>query len=106
MRYRLARTITNTHFLGVTQISFSPDGTLFASSDLGGKVCFWDTGSGKLLHDYDSGTSILSITWASSSSLICGLGDGTMVSLHLGKVSDRHRVCDITARATYWVIIE
>ncbi|KAI0644129.1 WD40-repeat-containing domain protein [Trametes meyenii] len=73
------------HTQGVTQVAFVPDGKLLATADLGGKMCVWDVHTGKLLHYYTPGTSILSLIWADTMSLYCGLGDGTIVFLELGK---------------------
>ncbi|KAI0666485.1 WD40-repeat-containing domain protein, partial [Trametes maxima] len=64
-------------------VAFTLDGSLIATSDLGGKLCIWNTWSGKLLHDYTPGTTILSLTWAGSRTIYCGLGDGSIVSLQL-----------------------
>ncbi|KAI0667015.1 WD40-repeat-containing domain protein [Trametes maxima] len=73
------------HSHGVAQVAFTPDGTLLATSDLGGKMCVWEVHTGQLLHYYTPGTSILSLIWANPSSLYCGLGDGTLIFLDFGE---------------------
>ncbi|KAH9887574.1 WD40-repeat-containing domain protein [Cubamyces lactineus] len=84
MRYRLVRSIAGTHSQGITQVAFSPDGASLATSDLSGKVCVWRTWTGTLSHYYTPGTSILALVWANVNTIFCGLGDGTVISLHLG----------------------
>ncbi|KAI0325699.1 WD40 repeat-like protein, partial [Cubamyces sp. BRFM 1775] len=65
-------------------VSFSPNGAFLASSDLSGKMCIWDPSTGELLHFYTAGTSILSLLWADSDTIICGLADGTIAKLCIG----------------------
>ncbi|KAI0657557.1 WD40-repeat-containing domain protein [Cubamyces menziesii] len=88
MKYRQVRTFAEAHAQGVTQVSFSPDGALLASSDLSGKMCIWDPSTGELLHFYTAGTSILSLLWADSDTIICGLADGTIVKMIIGDQED------------------
>ncbi|KAI0827604.1 WD40-repeat-containing domain protein [Trametes gibbosa] len=83
MRYTLARTLPNVHSQGITQVSFSPNGALLATSDLGGKLCIWETMTGTLLHTCSPGSSILSTTWVNATIIFCGLSDGTVMTLHL-----------------------
>ncbi|OSC97460.1 WD40 repeat-like protein, partial [Trametes coccinea BRFM310] len=65
-------------------IAFSPDGACLATCDLSGKVCVWSTWAGTLLHRYFTGTSVLSLVWIDADTFFCGLGDGTIISMHLG----------------------
>ncbi|KAI9069637.1 WD40 repeat-like protein [Trametes sanguinea] len=86
MKYRQVRMLLGTHAQGVTRVSFSPDGSLLASSDLSGKMCIWEHSSGTLLHVYTAGTSILSLLWTDSQAIVCGLADGTLVKLIINEV--------------------
>ncbi|KAI0658042.1 WD40-repeat-containing domain protein [Cubamyces menziesii] len=85
MKYRQVRTFSGTHTQGITQVSFSFDGMLLASSDLSGKLCIWHSESGDLLHVYAAGTSVLSLKWLDSVTIMCGLADGTIVRLGFGE---------------------
>ncbi|KAH9896046.1 WD40-repeat-containing domain protein [Cubamyces lactineus] len=85
MKYRQVRTFSGTHTQGITQVSFSFDGVLLASSDLSGKMCIWHSESGDLLHVYAAGTSVLSLKWLDSVTIMCGLADGTIVRLGFGE---------------------
>ena len=41
----------------ITQMIFSPDSRLIATSDVGGQIALWDAGTGKLVREFDGGIS-------------------------------------------------
>ncbi|KAJ2987709.1 hypothetical protein NUW54_g9347 [Trametes sanguinea] len=84
MRYIQARTFSETHTQGVTSVLFAPDGALLATSDLSGKMCIWDSSSGKLLHVYTAGTSILALCWFGLDEIMCGMADGAVMRVTFG----------------------
>ncbi|KAI9061944.1 WD40 repeat-like protein [Trametes sanguinea] len=84
MRYIQARTFAETHTQGITSVLFAPDGALLATSDLSGKMCIWDSSSGKLLHVYTAGTSILALSWGGLDEIVCGMVDGAIMRVTFG----------------------
>ena len=76
------------HFKGVTALSFSADGSYLASAGLDNRVCIWDPHAQKLLHSVEVSVGVYSLDWAQNGEdlLVCGLGDGTLVSLFLTPV--------------------
>ena len=76
---------------GVTSLSFSSGGSYLASGGIDGKVCVWNVSSKKLLHVVQVSVAVLSLDWAKLGEelLVCGLEDGTIVSIVLTPVSEK-----------------
>ncbi|KAI0655862.1 WD40-repeat-containing domain protein [Cubamyces menziesii] len=83
LRYLEAMRLTRGHSSGVSALAFSPGGTYLASAGLDGKACIWNPSDGRLLHVFSNAVPILTLTWDSpgEDTVICGLQDGTIVSL-------------------------
>lgn len=88
LRYLESLRMGRGHTSGVSALAFSPRGTYLASVALDGKVCVWNPSDGGLLHVFHSAVPILSLTWTAPSedTVICGLQDGTVVSLVITEV--------------------
>ena len=76
------------HYKGVTALSFSAHGSYLASAGLDNRICIWNPDTQKLLHSVEVSVAVLSLDWVQSGEdiLVCGLGDGTIVSLVLESV--------------------
>ncbi|KAI0827479.1 WD40-repeat-containing domain protein [Trametes gibbosa] len=88
LRYLESTRLNHGHSSGVTALAFSARATHIASAGLDGKVCIWNPLDGRLLHVFSSPVPVLSLTWVkpSEDTVICGLQDGTVVSLVIGPV--------------------
>nr|VWO96513.1 Guanine nucleotide-binding protein subunit beta-like protein (Cytoplasmic antigenic protein 1) [Ganoderma boninense] len=86
-RYVETVRLTNGHSKGITCVKFNPDGTLLATGGLDGRVCLWDSETGKLQDIYTCDTAIGSLTWipATPPTLIIGNQNGNIVSLVLNE---------------------
>lgn len=76
------------HTKGVTSLSFSAHGLYLASGGLDAKICIWNASTQKLLHSIEVSMAVLSLDWVKRDEdiLLCGLQDGTMVSVLLTSV--------------------
>ena len=78
---------TQGHSGGVAALCFSPDGEQLVSAGLDSKVCIWRMSDGCLLHTFQGVSPVLSLTWTTSATLLCGGGDGSIVAIHPTEVS-------------------
>ena len=76
------------HYATITAITISPHATYLATAALDGKICIWETATHKLLYEYTSSSSALSIAWVPTreDGVVCGLMNGYVVSLSFSKV--------------------
>ncbi|KAH9854810.1 WD40-repeat-containing domain protein [Lenzites betulinus] len=83
LKYLESARLGRDHTTGVSALAFSSDGLFLASAAVDGKACIWNTSDSRLLHVFSSAVPILSLTWATpgEDTVICGLQDGTVVSL-------------------------
>ncbi|MGD2117531.1 MAG: hypothetical protein PVG66_04170 [Chromatiales bacterium] len=66
------------HDRPVTQLAWSYDGSLLASGDRGGRVCFW-SGSGEFLFDMELGSEVTALQWHAKDRLLAvGNIDGSL----------------------------
>lgn len=77
------------HSKGVTSLAFSTHGSYLASGGLDAKICIWNATTKKLLHSIKVSVAVLSLDWEKRDEdlLLCGLEDGTMVSVSVTSVS-------------------
>ncbi|KAI0700645.1 WD40-repeat-containing domain protein [Cerioporus squamosus] len=73
------------HYLGVTSIAFSPNGTYLATAGLDGTVCIWEVANHHLLHVYKNKTAIVSLAWIlnGEDSVLLGYEDGNVATLSI-----------------------
>ena len=80
------------HQKGVTSLAFSARGSYLASGGLDSKICIWSSNTQKLLHYVLVSVAVLSLDWVPQDEdlLLCGLEDGSIISVFLSPVSGFH----------------
>lgn len=65
---------------GVTSVAFNPSGNYLASGVLDRRVCIWEVDNGKLIHNFVTSSTVLSVAWVPgrNSMLLCGCQDGSI----------------------------
>lgn len=72
----------NGHGAEITQIAWSPDGRMLASSSKDGTIGLWDIGSGKMLHMLEGHSEgVLSIAWSRGGSTLASASKDKTVKL-------------------------
>jgi WD40 repeat protein len=92
LQYRRRRRLVGQHTSTITALSFSSCGTYLASAGVDGKLVIWSVETGIALHVVHGDAGILAIAWATDSpsqSLLCGVADGTVISVKFDSVSGR-----------------
>ena len=91
------------HKKGVTSLAFSANGSYLASGGLDAKVCIWSTSMQKLLHSVKVSVAVLSLDWGKRGEdfLLCGLDDGTLVSIVLTPVCELSPECTTATDACH-----
>jgi len=90
LQYRRRRRLVGQHTSTITALSFSSCGTYLASSGVDGKLVIWSVQTGNALHVVHGDAGILTIAWATDSpsqSLLCGVANGTVISVKFDSVS-------------------
>ncbi|EGO23491.1 hypothetical protein SERLADRAFT_469475 [Serpula lacrymans var. lacrymans S7.9] len=69
----------------ITCLAFSPHGTYIAAGGVDGKLSIWFYDLGRLLYVVSGHAGVLSLSWIgpSEQSLLCGLQDGTVLSVEI-----------------------
>ncbi len=77
------------HYLGITSVTFSPNGTFLATAGLDGTVCIWRVADHALLHVYKNKTAIVCLAWIlnGEDSVLLGYEDGNVATLSITSVS-------------------
>ena len=83
------------HHKGVSALSFSARGSYLASGGLDNKICIWGAHTKQLLHVVEVSVTVLSLDWVKQGEnvVVCGLADGTVVSVVLAAVSRKPVPC-------------
>jgi WD40 repeat protein len=95
LQYRRRRRLVGRHTSTITALSFSSCGTYLASAGVDGKLVIWSVETGVALHVVHGDAGILAIAWATDSpsqSLLCGVADGTVISVRFDSVSAVWRI--------------
>ena len=81
MHYEEHQVCTNAHDNTITCIAFNTDSKLLALGGLDSNLHIWGVESGELCYSYFTGQSVLSLVWVDTSAVVCGMSDGTILSL-------------------------
>ena len=81
------------HTSGITAVAFSPNGLYLATAGLDSRLCVWRVADKTPYHSYAGSTPILSLAWLPDehSTLICGMKDGSIMTLELDQVSPPYK---------------
>ena len=83
LQYERTTTFEDSRTGGVTSVAFSPTGSFLASAGLDHRVCIWSVENGRLLHNFVTASTVLSLAWVPvrDGMLLCGCQDGSIVVL-------------------------
>ena len=93
LQYERTATFEDSRISGVTSLAFSPTGKCLASAGLDHRVCIWDVDNGQLIHNFVTGSPVLSLAWVPvrDGMLLCGCQDGSIVVL-MAPSQVRHQI--------------
>lgn len=95
MRYDKAATLGAGTIRGVTVVAFSPDGLYVAAAGRDSVLRIWRISDSRMLHTFITASPIFSLLWLSDAenSIVCGMEDGALSTVQVGKVSTDRLVC-------------